>query len=182
MHSILDLSEEEVKEAWRWFKKLVNIDEFYDIMTALRGPDVKGGYSLKATFTENIRKVAMKQYRHREWPEISVHRAWIEDLLTTDLQRLNHVLEHVLCALESMKVIVREAEVELYDYVKWLYLLAEAINRLKRIDNRIRLAQVLLVEEHIKEELENMDNTMEDVRRLIEEGYTRSWLYWPEEE
>ena len=181
MRNILDLSEEEVKEAWKRFRELAEIGEFYDIMTALRGPDTLRSYSLKATFTGNIRKAVMKSHRYREWPLLSVNRFWLEEVLVDDLREHTHVLEHILCALESMEKIVEVAEPELHDYVKWLRLLAEAVNRLRRIDNRIEVARVIESEEEVKKELENMDNTIEDINRLIQDGFTKGWVYWPED-
>jgi len=142
----------------------------YDVMTALRGPDLRDdvGYALEFTFTMNIRAGLVRRFRHEEWPKASVMLSDIVVLATGDVIDHRHVVIHMRDALGALSAFHWDKEVR--EYYTWLTKLLEALHKIWSGDKDI--------EDGWEEEgVMYIEKGMDMLVNVVEEGFEKGYVY-----
>ena len=113
---------EELQKKFEQFRELIAMHTFYDIASALRGPDTDNA-GLKWIFSSRIRHLlGVRAIAVTTRPRASIPLQWLEQALEKLTYRDSHYLFHVLSALSALHE-VKAIDVREYWF---LYYLADA--------------------------------------------------------
>jgi len=145
------------------------------VATALRGPDIvdDAGRYIKDAFTCNIRAAVSAFYRGKDWPARAVGMTEIIGLLTSDLTRHYHVLDHLDDAARALGE--NHYDVELRKFYVWLARLIRVFRDLEKLD-------IMAMKRRAAYVVDLYDMLIDKLMELVEAGVKEGWVEWPEEE